>query len=253
MQASQEQEAAPPAGRQGGNSGAGGGRAEFKAMFVSLVDPAGLLDMERCAEKAGRMRQAALESGYHAGARMSSILADTFAAADDIAGRPVDDGALHHTTVASRFMMEVLYDTAEAYRDGGDSEPVSRLEDVRDRIRRLASDADEYRKAVRSADPPGSGLPRIYVRHMGRICRDVIREEQEEVRAREKEKGRDPIFPPEPRPIDDFFGDCDDPDITPADMIAEIRGRGPPEGYKLVKIEDHERWKGQGHDRLSRQ
>ena len=250
MKASQEQDKARPTGRQGGG---GAGRAEFKAMFVSLVDPAGLLDMERCAEMAGRMRQAALGSGYHAGARMSSILADIFAAADDIAGRPVDDGALHHTTVAFRYMMEVLYDTAEAYRDGRDSEPVARLEDARDRIRRLASDADEYRKEVRSADPPGSGLSGLDACHRGRICRDVIREDQEEIRAQEKEWGHDPIFPPEPRPINDFFGDCDDPDITPADMIAEIRGRGPPEGYKMVKIEGHERWKGQGHDRLSRQ
>ena len=261
MQASQDQDAirsARPQQRQQDQPRVGGdgdaastdaaayGRAEFKDMFVSLVDPAGLLDMERCAETAGRMRRAALKSGYRTGARMSSILADIFAHMSDISGRPVDEGALHHTTLAFSHMIVMLYETAEAYRDGGDREPVGKLEEVRDAMARLVTEADEFRDALKNADPPGSGLPRIDAPHRGKICRDVIREDQEDIRVRQKERGHDPIFPPKPKLFHEFCGDNYDPDISAADMIAEARGKGPPEGYEVVKIENHERWQRRG-------
>ena len=59
-------------GSSGATAAADGGRAEFRGLFVSLVDPAGLLDMERCGEIAARMGEAASGSGYRAGARMAS-------------------------------------------------------------------------------------------------------------------------------------------------------------------------------------
>ena len=247
----QRQQGRPRSGGDGDAAATGtvaDGGAEFKDMFVSLVDPAGLMDMERCAETAGRMRRAALKSGYLAGARMSSILADIFAHMSGIAGRPVDEGALHHTTLAFSHMIGALYETAEAYRDGGDREPVGKLEEVRDAMARLATEADEFREALKHADPPGSGLPRIDVPHRGRICRDVMREDQEDIRARQKERGHDPVFPPKPMSIDEFCGDNYDPDISSADMVDAIRGKGPPEGYEVVKIENHERWQRRGAD-----
>ena len=254
MRASQEQEAA---GRQGGRAAAiadaaaaADGKAEFKELFVSLVDPAGLLDMERCAETVGQMRRVALGSGYREGAKMSSILADIFADTADIVGRPVDDGALYYTTIASRHIMEVLYETAEAYRDGKECEPVGSLEEVRDSVARLRSAADEYREELRGADPPGSGLVGLDAWYKGRICKDVIRKEHEEARAHHIERGHDPIFPPVPRPISEILGDNYDPDISSADMIDIARGKGPPEGYEMVKIENHERWKGRDSGRL---
>ena len=220
-------------------------------MFVSLVDPAGLLDMEKCGETAGRMERAALESGYHAGARMSSALADIFATMDGIAGGRVDDGALHYATVAFGFMMDALYDTAVSYRGGGEDEPVANLEEIRDRMAGLVPDAEKYREELGRADPPGSGLPPMDAPHRGKIARDVVRKEQEDVRTQEKAWGHDPIFPPKPRTLCELLGDDYDPDITSVDMIVEARGRGPPEGYEMVKIKGHERWKGHGDNRLS--
>ena len=74
--------------------------------------------------------------------------------------------------------------------------------------------------------------------YRGQICRDVVRKEQEGARAENKAQGFDPIFPAKTSPVSDFFGEYDDPNISSADMIAEIRGRGPPDGYELVRIED---------------
>ena len=171
--------------------------AEFRKAFVSLVDPAGLLDMEACGRTAGRMEEAASRSGYEAGARMASILADMFAATDDIAGRPVEDGALGHAGIARRFMMGALRGTAEAYRDGGDAEPIAELEDARDRILRQMIRADRYREQLRAAGgPPGASLPWIERKDVGKVCRDVIRKEQEWVRAQQRKWGHDPVFPP---------------------------------------------------------
>ena len=72
VQAAQGQgEAGRAAQRSGEGAGAAGdGRAEFREMFVSLVDPAGLLDMDRCGRTAGLMADSASRCGYRAGARM---------------------------------------------------------------------------------------------------------------------------------------------------------------------------------------
>ena len=99
------------------------GRAEFRELFVSLVDPAGLLDMERCGEIAGRMEEAASRSGYGAGARMASILGDVFADVANIVNRPVEEGALYYTTSACREMRPLLYGTAKSYREGRTASP----------------------------------------------------------------------------------------------------------------------------------
>ena len=249
MQATQEQEVVQPAGRPG--RAVADGRAEFREMFVSLVDPAGLLDMEKCGEIAGRMERAALESGYHAGAKMSSALAAIFASTGGIAAGRVDDGALHYATLAFSHMMEVLYETAESYRGGGEDEPVAKLEYVRDRIAGFVPKAARYKEELGLADPPGSALPPIDAPHRGKIARDVMRKGQEEVRAQIKERGQDPIFTPKPKSIIELLGDGYDPNITSVDMVAEMRGGGPPEGYELVKIEGHERWKGRSDVRIS--
>ena len=210
----------------------------FKSAFVSLVDPAGLTDMEKCASIARRMRDEAHGSGYHAGARMASLLSDMFCDLADISNRPTSDGSLSHTYLASGHMMRLLYNTAGRYRDGKDAEPVADLEEARDKIARLRAEADACRENLRNADPPGSGLKGLGKCYPGMICRDVIRKDEEETRAELRASGQDEIFPPEPRPIDEFFGEYDDPNISSADMIAELRGRGPPEGYKLVRIDD---------------
>ena len=252
MQASDDQNAAVPARQQrrGAAPAPADGRAEFREMFVSLVDPAGLLDMEKCAETAARMGRAARGSGYGAGAAMSSSLAGIFADVDDIARRPVEDGVLCLTYNASSWMLEVLHDTAEAYRGGGDDEPVGRLEEVRERIADIRSDADRLQEEVRGADPPGSGLLPIDECHRGKICRDVIREEEEELRAREMERGNDPIFPPKPKTLAEILGDKYDPDMTSVDMMDISKG-SCPEGYELVKIPGHERWSGKDNERVS--
>ena len=210
----------------------------FKSAFVSLVDPAGLTDMEKCASIARRMRDEAHGSGYHAGARMASLLSDMFCDLADISNRPTSDGSLSHTYLASGHMMRLLYNTARGYRDGKDAEPVAELEVARDKIARLRAEADACRKNLQSADPPGSGLEGLGKCYPGMICRDVIRKDEEETRASLRSRGRDEVFPPEPRPMDEFFGEYDDPNISSADMIAELRGRGPPVGYRLVRIDD---------------
>ena len=210
----------------------------FKSAFVSLVDPAGLTDMEKCASIARRMRDDAYGSGYHAGARMASLLSDMFYDLADISDRPTSDGSLSHTYLASGHMMRLLYNAARGYRDGKDSEPVAELEVARDKIARLKCEADAYREELQNADPPGSGLEGLDTHYPGMICRDVIRKDEEETRASLRSRGRDEVFPPQPRPMDEFFGEHDDPNISSADMIAELRGRGPPEGYRLVRIDD---------------
>ena len=224
--------------RQGGDMAApatSDGVAEFRDMFVSLVDPAGLLDMEACGRTAGRMEKAASRSGYEAGARMASILADIFAATDDIAGRPVEDGALGHAGFARQFMMAVLRDTAEAYRDGGDAEPIAELEDARDRILRQRARADRYREQLRAAGgPSGSTLPWIEGMHAGRVCRDVIREEQEKVRAQRREWGDDPVFPPRAKTLPELCKECAG-GLSGTAILEMMRGN-IPDGYELVRV-----------------
>ena len=222
--------------RRGGTAEAAavGGRSEFRELFVSLIDPLGLLDMEKCGRIAARMGKSASRSGYLAGVRMASLLADTFADAADIGDRPVEDGALHLTRVAYRETRAVLYDTAVSYRGGGDGEPVAGLEDLRAGIAALRAKADARRAWMRAADPPGSGLSKLDVRHRGRICRDVVREDMEGVRAYYKANGEDPIFPPEPKYIDDLFGELG-PGPSSVEIVAMIRGRCP-EGYEMVKV-----------------
>ena len=238
------------------------GRAEFREMFVSLVDPAGLLDMERCSRTAALMREAASRSGYEAGAKMASILEDIFADTADIANRPVEDGALRHTHVAFRNIIWVLHSTAELYRNGrceepiykekdgtpfpfwmpvsNDPEPVAKLEEVRKTVADLRSKADAYREKLRAADPPGSGLDMYTASYKGSICRDLVREDIEKVRAEYRARGVDPIFPPRPKPLDEHFKKCDGPIWSSAEIIAWARGNGPPDGYEVVKVEDDE-------------
>ena len=200
-------------------------RAEFRDMFVSLVDPAGLLDMDRCSETARRMQDVASGAGYAAGEAMAVALCDIFAGAKDIVNRPVEDGALHSTYVAFQSIMPALYETAEAYRDGRGSEPVGELEWVRGSISRLKDTADARREYLRGADPPGSRLNGLSVYHRGKICRDVVRKEQEELRARSVARGEDPVFPPKFVSIDEFLGEFADPNISSAEMVDAYRGK----------------------------
>ena len=200
-------------------------RAEFRDMFVSLVDPAGLLDMDRCSETARRMGDVASGAGYAAGETMAAALCDIFAGIRDIANRPVEDGALNCTYVAFQSMMPALYETAEAYRDGRDSEPVGELEWVRGSISRLRATADARREYLRGADPPGSRLTGLSVYHRGKMCRDMVRKEQEELRARSVERGEDPIFPPDPGSVDEFLGELGDPSISSAELLDDYRGK----------------------------
>ena len=224
--------------RQGGARAAtatSDGVAEFREAFVSLVDPAGLLDMEACVRIAGRMEEAASRSGYEAGARMSSILADMFAATDDIAGRPVEDGALGHAGIARRFMMGVLRGTAEAYRDGGDAEPIAELEDARGMIIHQGARADRYREQLRAAGgPPGASLPWIERKDVGKVCRDVIRKEQEWVREQRRKLGDDPVFPPKPKTPREICPEWGDG--RAGNEIQELMSGNIPEGYKLVRV-----------------
>ena len=247
--------AAAPAGADG--------VAEFREMFVSLADPAGILDMERCGRTAARMGEAASRSGYEAGAKMSSILAGIFADTADIVNRPVEDGALYHTEIAFRHMIRLLRSTAELYRrregdepdyilekDGTpfpswmpvstDPEPIGKLEELRKTVAGLKSKADAYRAELRGADPPGSGLDKYDALYKGMICRDVVRKDIEEIRARDRARGVDPIFPPRPRPLDEYFREADGTVWSAADIIAWARGNGPPEGYEVVKVDDGE-------------
>ena len=221
--------------RLAGAAAAADGVAEFKDMFISLVDPAGLLDMEACRRMAGRMEEAASRTGYRAGARMAAILSDMFAAADDIADRPVEDGSLGHTWVSHGFMMGALYDTAEAYRDGGDAEPVGELEDARDMIERQRARANRRREQLRAAGgPPGASLPGIERMHVGRVCRDVAREGQEKVRAQQREWGNDSVFPPKARAPGEECKECKDAGISATAILEMVRGN-IPDGYELVR------------------
>ena len=228
------------------------GRAEFQEMFVSLVDPAGLVDMEACGRTAALMEEAAQRSGYAAGARMASLLKDIFADVAEIAGRAVDDGARGPADVAYGDMMMLLRDAADAYRAGkgaepegyvwractvrrsagGEVEPVAELEDLKRRVARARSSADLRREDARAADPPGSALPVIDRPYTGRICGDVIRERQEDARAQIRAQGHDPVFPPKARPIT-FSGDAG-PGLSLVDTLLVMRGR-IPDGYELVR------------------
>ncbi len=212
-------------------------KSEFRELFVSLIDPLGLLDMEKCGRIAARMGEVSSRSGYHMGVRMASLLADIFADMSDIVGRPVDDGALHLTTIAYREARAVLYDTAVSYRGGGDGEPVGDLEKLRGRIAAFRAKADALRTRLRAADPPGSGLPKLDTLYKGRICRDVRKEDVEKVRASRVAAGVDPVFPPEPKCIDDLFGELG-PGLSSAETVSMMRGNCPPDGYELVKIDD---------------
>ena len=235
----QEQQAGQEARRQSAHSCAADGRAEFRKMFVSLVDPAGLLDTEKCGRTAALMEEAASRAGYEAGARMSRLLAGIFEDLGHIADMPVEDGVLDHTSIAARYMMEALFDTAEAYREGGDAEPIGELEEARNRIARLRSEADLRREEVRAAGgPPGAALPAADKMYVGKSCRRVARKDVEEVRADRIRRGIDPIFAPKPRMLEEFLGDADDPNLSSADWLDIIRGKGPPEGYEMVRVDD---------------
>ena len=229
MQASQEVRIAgmqePGGATKAAAAEAAAARAEFRDMFVSLVDPAGLLDMDRCSETARRMRGVASSAGYAAGETMAAALCDIFAVTRDIVNRPVDDGALHSTYVAFQNMMPALYDTAEAYRDGRDSEPVGDLERIREKVSRLRVKADARREYLRGADPPGSRLTGQSVYHRGQMCRDVVRKEQERLRAWSAEQGEDPVFPSKFVSIDEFLGEFGDPSISSAEMLDDFRGK----------------------------
>ena len=227
-------------GNAGPAAAATDGRAEFKERLVSLVDPAGLMEMDRCGGTVVLMERESSRAGYAAGVRMSRLWAGIFADIDYIAGMPVEDGVLGHATVAVRHMKEVLFATSDAYRDGRDAEPIAELEEARDAVALLRAEADECAEAVRAAGgPPGAALPDSDKKYIGRACRDVMREYIERVRADLRELDVDPIFPPKPRPIEDHFGDADDPNLSSADWIGIMRGR-IPEGYELVRVDDNE-------------
>ena len=213
------------------------GRAEFRELFVSLIDPLGLLDMEKCGRIAARMGEVSTRSGYRAGVRMASLLEDIFADTADIVDRPVEDGGMSVTRFAYRETRAILYDTAVSYRGGGDGEPVGDLEKLRGRIASFRTKADALRARMRAADPPGSGLPKSDMLHRGKICRDVVRKNIEIARGWSKAVGNDPIFPPEPKCIDDLFGELG-PGLSAAETVSMMRGNCPPDGYELVKIDD---------------
>ncbi len=184
------------------------------------------------------------------------MLEDIFADTADIANRPVEDGALGHTHVAFRNIIEILHDTAELYREewgikqegplpfwrnvNRDPEPVAKLEEVRKTVADLRSKADAYREELRAADPPGSGLDKYDASYRGNICRDLVREDMEKIRANCRARGVDPIFPPRPKPLDEHFKKCDGPIWSSAEIVAWARGNGPPDGYEVVKVEDDE-------------
>ena len=214
-----------PGGAKGADAKVAAARAEFRDMFVSLVDPAGLLDMDKCSETAGRMRDAASSAGYGAGEAMAAMLCDIFAGAKDIVDRPVEDGALHSTYVAFQSIMPALYETAEAYRDGRGSEPIGELEWVRGSISRLRATADARREYLRAADPPGSRLTGLSVYHRGQVCRDVVRKEQEALRAWFAAQGDDPVFPPKFVSIDEYLGEFADLSISSAELLDDFRGK----------------------------
>ena len=208
------------------------GRYEFQE-FVTLVNPAGLLDMEWCGAAAGRMRDAALRSGYGAGAKMSSLLADIFAAMADIADRPVGDGALGHAEAAHLSMMRVLCSAARAYRDYRGAEPIADLEDVKRTIERQISMADWCREALRAAGGRRDPVPAAPGGTAAdRTCRDVIRAEQEAARTRTWMRGYDPVLP---RLQGEVYWDDDIHDMSGTEVLEMMRG-DIPDGYELVRI-----------------
>ena len=238
MQAGQEQKVGQAARRSAGSVAVTDGRAEFKERLVSLVDPAGLMDMGSCGRTAALMEDESSRAGYAAGVRMSRLWAAIFADIDYIAGMPVEDGVLDHAYIAVRHMKEVLFAMSDAYRDGRDAEPIAEMEEARDAVALIRAEADERAEAVRAAGgPPGAALPDSDKKHIGRACRDIIREDIERVRAERREFGEDPIFPSKPKPIEDCFGDADDPNLSVDDWLDIMKGR-IPEGYELVRVDD---------------
>ena len=235
----QEQEVGHVMRRRGGAAAVGAdGRAMFKKMFVSLVDPAGLLDTERCGRTAALMEEEASRSGYAAGVRMSRLLAAIFADVDHIASWRVEDGVLDHAFVAAQCMMDALLGTAEAYREGGGPEPIGELEEARNGVARLRSEADSCREEASTQDgPPGPSLPYSDLRYIGRTCRDVIAEDIAEIRADRARRGVDPVFPPKPKMLDGLLGDADDPNLSVADWLDIVRGKGPPTGTRWSGLE----------------
>ena len=229
--------------RQGQESGGAAGRdravaaadarAEFRELFVSLVDPAGVLDTERAGRIAAEMEEKAARAGYDKGARMARLLADTFVDVASVVNRPVEDGALHSTLTAFRKMMTLLYRNAESYRDGGDGEPVAELEELRESAASLRSRADRRRERLRAADLPGSGLDKFDLLYRGRICKEVVSKRIEKMRAEDVAKGVDPIFTPI-KSISHIVASCEG--TWSADEIIEwSRGRGAPEVYEVAE------------------
>ena len=230
----QEQESGEAAGR-GRVIAAADARAEFRELFVSLVDPAGVLDTERAGRIAAEMEEKAARAGYDKGARMARLLADTFVDVASVVNRPVEDGALHSTLTAFRKMMTLLYRNAESYRDGGDGEPVAELEELRESAASLRSRADRRRERLRAADPPGSGLGKFESLYRGRICKEVVSKRIEKLRAEDVANGEDPIFTPI-ESISDIVASCEG--TWSADEIIEwSRGRGAPEVYEVAGVE----------------
>ena len=230
MQADQgpKLEAGEAAGRdRGGLAAAPDGRAEFRELFVSLVDPAGVLDTDRAGKIAIKMEEAASRAGYASGARMARLLAETFADVSEIVNRPVEDGSLRHTLVVFRETMTLLYRTAESYRDGGDGEPVAELEELRKSAAVLRSEADTSRAEMRAADPPGSALDKFDALYRGRICKNVISDNIEKIRAEDVANGVDPIFTPI-EPIDDVIARCEGT-WSAVEIMDWARGKGCPE------------------------
>ncbi len=226
-------DAAAREGRTDADAAAREGRYEFQEAFVTLVNPAGLLDMEWCGAAAGRMRDAAVRSGYGAGAKMSSLLADVFAAMADIAGRPVGDGALGHAEAAHLSMMRVLCGAARAYRDWRDAEPIADLEDAKRAIERQISMANWCRDALSAAGGHRGPIPVVPGgTDAGRTCGDVIREEQEGARARAWTRGYDPVLP---RLQGEVYWDGDTTDMSGTEYLAMMRGN-IPDDYELVRI-----------------
>ena len=232
MQADQgpKLEAGEAAGRDRGGlavAAAPDGRAEFRELFVSLVDPAGVLDTDRAGKIAIKMEEAASRAGYASGARMARLLAETFADVSEIVNRPVEDGSLRHTLVVFRETMTLLYRTAESYRVGGVGEPVAELEELRKSVARLRSGADASRAEMRAADPPGSALDKFDALYRGRICKNVISDDIERIRAEDVANGVDPIFTPI-EPIDDVIARCEGT-WSAVEIMDWARGKGCPE------------------------
>ena len=62
-----------------------------------------------------------------------------------------------------------------------------------------------------------------------------MRKHQEDIRARDVERGHDPVFSPMPKPLK-FSGDPN-PDMSLVDVLLMMRGR-IPDGYELVRTGD---------------